>query len=103
MPNWEGSNRKQELPANWRELRRKVATRAGFRCQGIVDGQRCANRGSHCDHIERGMDHSVENLQWLCPDCHNRKSGREGAQARAPLKRPPERHPGLRMFFQPPH
>lgn len=96
MPNWAGSDRRLQLPANWRELRVKVATRAGWRCQNVIGGSRCSRVGSHCDHIRPGMDHGLENLQWLCPPCHNRKSGAEGAAGRVPLRRPAETHPGLR-------
>lgn len=102
MPNWIGSDRKSELPSNWRELRRKVALRAGWRCQNFVDGARCDRPGSHCDHIEPGQDHSLNNLRWLCPPCHNTKSGREGALARPRLNRAPEPHPGLRPHTPPP-
>ncbi|MET0701659.1 MAG: HNH endonuclease signature motif containing protein [Mycobacterium sp.] len=96
MANWQNSDRRQRLPPDWRLLRRKVAMRANWRCQGIIDGSRCGKPGSHCDHILRGDDHSMANLQWLCPDCHNSKSGREGAEARPRLARPAEAHPGLK-------
>lgn len=96
MPGWQGSNRRAELPPNWRKIRRAVAERANWRCQNTVGGLRCPNVGSHCDHIQRGNNHDLDNLRWLCPTCHNAKSGREGAQAKPPLHRPPEPHPGLR-------
>lgn len=103
MPNWEGSTRREQLPANWRQLRRIVAERAGWRCQNYTDADnRCPRQGSHCDHINRGNDHNLDNLRWLCPTCHNTKSGREGAEARPPLKRAKEAHPGLRVDFQAP-
>ncbi len=101
MPNWEGSQRKHQLPANWRELRTKVAQRAGWRCQNYLDGVRCTRPGSHCDHIRRGNNHSMDNLQWLCPPCHNTKSGKEGAAARPTERRPAEAHPGLRPVNAP--
>lgn len=103
MPNWEGSQRREQLPHNWRKLRMVVAQRAGWRCQNYVEGSRCERQGSHCDHIRPGNDHGLDNLRWLCPPCHLRKSGQEGAAGRPPLRRAPETHPGLRPAFRPPH
>ncbi len=97
VPGWQGSTRRDRLPGNWRQLRRLVQQRAGGRCENVIDGQRCQSTGSHCDHIDPGDNHSVANLQWLCPPCHLSKSGREGAVARPSLYRRAERHPGLRQ------
>lgn len=54
------------------------------------------------DHIipaaENGPD-TIDNAQWLCTHCHNRKTRSEatrGRQRRAQRgRRPTERHPGL--------
>jgi 5-methylcytosine-specific restriction enzyme A len=101
VPNWEGSDRRDRLPDNWRELRVIVAQRAAWRCQNYIDGNRCQREGRHCDHIRRGDDHCLANLQWLCPPCHNSKSGREGALAQS-VTREREPHPGLRPAFRAP-
>lgn len=92
---WEGSNRRAELPPNWDELRAATRDRAGGRCQAVDDGIRCPLPGTDCDHIKPGSDHCLANLQWLCATHHARKSAREGALARIPLRRPAEPHPGI--------
>lgn len=93
---WRGSNRRLRLPSNWQELRAEVRERAGGRCELIGDdGRRCPLAGRDCDHIIRGEDHSLANLQWLCPGHHSSKSGQEGAAARPRERRPAEKHPGL--------
>lgn len=103
MPgHWEGSNRGQRLPSNWPQLREQVRTRAGGRCEATLrdTGERCPATGTDCDHKERGDNHALDNLQWLCPWHHNRKSSREGnAAPRKPKPshiRPAEQHPGRR-------
>lgn len=90
MP-WATSNRRQQLPPNWATLRKIVARRADGRCQNIIDGTRCPAPGTDCDHIHPGNNHDTSNLQWLCADCHTRKTIRE---RRPPRHRPQEPHPG---------
>jgi hypothetical protein len=93
---WAGSTRRGQLPPDWPQRRAFVRERAGGRCQDINDdSERCPLPGTDCDHIRPGQDHSYANLQWLCPGHHRVKSAREGAQARVPLHRPRERHPGI--------
>lgn len=66
-------------------------------CQAPADaGGICGRPGNQVDHVVAGDDHSLANLQVLCPDHHASKSGREGAAARPSLYRVRERHPGLR-------
>ncbi|MEU4221982.1 HNH endonuclease signature motif containing protein [Actinoplanes sp. NPDC026623] len=72
-----------------------VRDRAGGQCEAVERGMRCPAPGTDCDHVRPGNDHSYANLQWLCGPHHAVKSAREGAQARVPLHRPPERHPGI--------
>jgi 5-methylcytosine-specific restriction endonuclease McrA len=97
MPGWEGSTRKDRLPADWAERRRKVIKRDGGRCQHreIEHGLICGKLGNQVDHIVRGDDHSMSNLQVLCRGHHATKSAREGGQSFTPLRRPPEQHPAL--------
>lgn len=105
---WSTSTRSARLPDDWPKRRRQVSARAGGRCQGPTDPvtgrphpdlPRCASEGSECDHIIPGDDHRLDNLQWLCADCHQTKTSREAAEAarawRQRAKRPTERHPGL--------
>jgi 5-methylcytosine-specific restriction protein A len=96
VPNWEGSTRRDRLPPNWRKLRQLVLIRDRGVCQWRTEDVVCGRPANQVDHRVRGDDHRLDNLQLLCPDHHARKSGREGAAARPPLRREPERHPGLR-------
>ena len=97
---WASSDRASRLPADWQARRRAVARAAGGRCQAIMsDGSRCRWPGSECDHIVRGDDHDLSNLQWLCHWHHAQKTHREAVQARldkqaAAARRRMESHPG---------
>lgn len=74
MAGWQGSGRREELPANWPSLRRQALVRDGYRCQ------LCGARASEVDHVKRGNNHDLSNLRSLCYGCHLSKSGREGAR-----------------------
>ena len=95
---WAGSTRKARLPADWEQRRVATRDRAGGRCEGIsLHGEprwhvpTCTGIGAECDHDKRGDDHRLENLRWLSPPCHRRKT-----QAEAPRRqRQPEQHPGV--------
>lgn len=97
---WASSDRASRLPADWQARRRAVAARAGGRCQAIMsDGSRCRWPGTECDHIARGDNHDLSNLQWLCHWHHAQKTRREAVQARrdkqaAAERRRMESHPG---------
>jgi 5-methylcytosine-specific restriction enzyme A len=92
---WAGSTRRERLPANWEsQIRPAVLARDGYRCQ-IRYSDVCVGAATDADHIERGDDHRMENLQAACGPCHQRKSSQEGAAARPRLHRPPEQHPAL--------
>lgn len=99
MPGWAGSTRRDRLPANWRQLREQVKARAAGQCEHTTNGTRCTAAGNQCDHIVRGDDHSLSNLQWLCEPHHREKSSSEGGRAarrpRRSTRREPEAHPGL--------
>lgn len=103
MPQWEGSDRRQRLPANWPTLRRRVLRRDGGRCTALDRaGARCAEPATDVDHIVAGDDHREANLTSLCGWHHQRKSSREGAAALAAKRRRiakrfqrTEAHPGL--------
>lgn len=95
---WESSDRRLRLPSDWQERRQFVAARASYRCEAMLnDGTRCPAMGTDCDHVVRGDNHDVSNLQWLCQWHHKRKTNNEAAAARLSKKKseykPP--HPGL--------
>lgn len=80
-------------------------TRDRFTCQWRVGAGICGARASHADHVNPdGPQDDLSNLQALCPNHHNHKTGREAGRAAGALrsriaaarKRPAERHPGLR-------
>lgn len=102
MPgNWEGSNRRAQLPPNWyTEIRPAILQRDGHRCtERLRDGSRCTEPGTDVDHIGDPHNHQHDNLRLLCGWHHNKKSSAQGNAARLrppPLRRPPEAHPGLR-------
>ncbi|MEU9400643.1 HNH endonuclease signature motif containing protein [Streptomyces sp. NPDC048242] len=87
---WATSNRRKRLPANWEKLRQRVIRRAGGRCQAALldTGQRCDYPGTDVDHIVRGDDHALTNLQLLCRWHHKEKTQAESAAARALKPRP---------------
>lgn len=93
------SPRKARLPDDWElNYRKPVMRRAKGLCQ--IKGPRCIHRATQVDHIHRGDDHRLDNLQAACRSCHADKSAQEGVQARSTKKRSglrsPERHPGRR-------
>ncbi|OKI45100.1 HNH endonuclease [Micromonospora sp. CB01531] len=103
MPNWQNSDRRDRLPPNWDAIRKRVLKRDGYRCRATnVYGERCDERAVDVDHIKRDDDHSEDALQSLCEWHHDKKSGAEGARARAAIRRRhaqkfrrTEGHPGL--------
>lgn len=102
MP-WSTANkspRAARLPPDWRRRRAHVLRRDGYRCQARdYLGALCGEPANQCDHMVRGDDHSLANLQALCEWHHRRKTAQEGgrasARARVPREREPERHPGF--------
>ena len=96
MMAWSTSNRRKELPKNWEAIRRRVFRRDRGLCQ--IGDPGCRGIASEVDHIDRGTDHSLPNLQAVCTPCHARKTRAEAAAARAAKpneKRTAEDHPGL--------
>lgn len=97
---WEGSTRKQRLPADWRARRAEADRRNPRRiCHwcGLPGGD-------DLDHKKPGDDHSPDNLDWIHGarsvaegvsqrNCHQEKSSQEGHAARIRVSRPPEQHP----------
>lgn len=79
---WRGSQRREELPPNWHQLREAVKRRAGGQCEHLEDSLRCPNAGTDCDHALDRHDHRLSALQWLCADHHKMKTQREAIEGR---------------------
>lgn len=103
MPKWQNSSRRDRLPSNWPQIRKRILRRDGKVCQWrLEDGGKCLAPATDVDHIRAGDDHSDGNLRSLCYDHHKFKSSQEGAQALAKKRRQiskrfvrSEDHPGL--------
>jgi 5-methylcytosine-specific restriction protein A len=102
VPNWEGSTRNSRLPTHWAAIRARVLKRDGHQCTHTENGVRCDRPATDVDHIIANDDHSFGNLQSLCSEHHDSKSGREGAAAMHKRRREisqrfrrTEGHPGL--------
>ena len=76
-----------------------VLQEADFVCELRIEGV-CVGWATEVDHINRGDDHSRENLRAACRRCHAKKSSAEGHARKRELrelrKRRVERHPGQR-------
>lgn len=97
MPgNWEGSQRRDELPADWAAIRQIVILRDRGRCRWIESNARCPAPGTDVDHVGDKLDHSPANLRLLCSAHHNRRSSAQGnAAQRARRLRNVESHPAF--------
>lgn len=96
MTGWKGSTRASRLPSNWRsEIRLRILARDPV-CRLAYPGV-CTGVSVEVDHRNPGDDHSDENLQGLCHECHAEKTKREAATARWRFRerRPIPKHPGL--------
>jgi 5-methylcytosine-specific restriction protein A len=91
---WSTSDRHSRLPPGWSKIRAAVLKKQPT-CQ--INGPSCTYVSTQADHIVAGDDHSMGNLQGVCYPCHATKSSTEGHTAKPTRRRPPERHPGLRV------
>jgi 5-methylcytosine-specific restriction protein A len=79
---WAGSDRRSRLPKNWSSITAAVKRRDRYTCQAC-GGTRCGNRNLEVDHITRGDDHRMTNLQTLgAKPCHTDKTTREATEGR---------------------
>lgn len=98
---WKNSNRRNELPSNWQQLRIQVLIRDGYQCTFIDEAstRRCEKHATDVDHIVHGNDHTLRNLRALCQWHHKKKTSMEGNQS--PMRRstsnsrPKPAHPGI--------
>lgn len=89
-----GGSRRSPLPANWSQLRAMCFHRDGYRCVATtLQGERCPERATDCDHIGPHDDHSLSNLRSLCHRHHALITARQAAAARPRRNRPKEQHP----------
>lgn len=95
------SDRSERLPADWARRRQAVLKR----CGGVCEVPECQDRATDVDHVKRGDNHDLANLQGLCRHHHALKSSAEGNEQqrinRQRINRPAEQHPGL-IGFEPP-
>lgn len=95
---WSSSRRRDRLPTDWPARVARVKARAKGKCQAREHVRGCSGIGTDCDHIRRGDDHSLDNLQWLSGPCHVAKTAAENIADReawaAMRVRPAEGHPG---------
>lgn len=98
---WDSSERARELPPDWSRRRLRVLRRAEWTCEATRSdtGRRCWSPATDVDHIIRGRDHHLENLQALCGWHHLLKTAVEAATGRVIARR--SRYPHLR-HRQPP-
>lgn len=99
---WDGG---YDLPRHWPEVRRRVLRRdpVCMLCErepSTVADHKVNRASTDRDWSKiRLMDH-VALCQGLCKGCHDRKTARESAagkaKIRAAVRRPAERHPGMR-------
>ncbi len=97
MGEWGKSRRLSPLPPDWQRIRRRVLERDLGVCQLRMEG--CTVRATEVDHIGDRDDHSDGNLRAVCKRCHGRRTGQQAGRLSPtkfrPIKRPPEKHPGL--------
>ena len=85
---WETSNRREDLPSNWKAIRLKVLKRDSYRCQGrFSDGKPCDRKAEEVDHIGDKRNHSLSNLRSLCSWHHGKRTSAQGHAANAKLKK----------------
>ena len=94
---WTNSNRRNELPPDWRRRREVVIRREGGQCQAMSqitdwgtilhDGVRCERPGVEVNHTYRA-NHDPRSLELLCAAHHRIETQRQSAEARARMKAP---------------
>ena len=104
MSAWQNSNRRERLPADWPKRQRRILKRDHHQCQTYDKhtGRFCLESARQVDHKIPGDNHDESNLEAICDWHHDRKSSREGNDARRKKMRQinsrfreSEQHPGL--------
>lgn len=71
----------------WRQIRELVKSRARGLCEQCRKVGKY-NIGTDCDHIKAkalGGTDALDNLQWLCRQCHEAKTARETTGGSIPM------------------
>ena len=103
---WSGNsatNRSEELPDNWDQIRADVLRRDEGRCVWLLpgSGDRCPNPAVVVDHIGSSHVHEKWNLRSLCDPHNDKRTALQGAKEAAarralpPRRRKNQEHPGL--------
>jgi 5-methylcytosine-specific restriction protein A len=93
---WAGSNRRDELPSDWKKIRGRILARDGYQCTHVRydTGRRCTETlNLEVDHIGDKDDHDPANLRVLCRYHHGQRTARQGAEGRRRQARPTRRRP----------
>src|SRR5688500_7747632 len=100
---WETSDRRAQLPDDWKARVAAVWKRDGGRCRWLLpkSGKRCPRPGADVDHRYGHHRHDIADRWLLCRVHHDQKTQREAAAGRRTKKRPGRRrkrvepHPGI--------
>lgn len=102
MPGWQGSDRRERLPADWHITQPRILERDRHQCRHVRSdtGRECGAHARQVDHRVPGDDHSDANLFAICDWHHAQKSGREGGTASGKARRAKRdeakpQHPGV--------
>jgi len=98
---WEGSDRRERLPADWPARRAKQLQIDGGRCTWrLPSGARCPRPATDVDHKYEMADRHEpgRDLQSLCAHHHGKKTAVAAARFKRERRqkrfRPAEEHPG---------
>lgn len=79
---WSQSQRRSELPDDWREIRQRILERDGYQCTFPDDtGERCTAVATDVHHTGDKHDHRDEHLASACSPHHKRQTGKDGRAA----------------------
>jgi len=95
---WNTSNRRNELPPDWRHRKHAVHQRDNWTC--IDCGHHDpTGRTLECDHTANRHNHELHTLATRCHTCHTRRTQAQAAAARTQRSRQRPQHqphPGLK-------
>lgn len=82
---WESSQRRESLPSNWSQIRKRILKRDGDRCTASMrDGSRCpTTTGLEVHHTGKANDHREHLLTVLCSWHHAKETAEQSRKAKA--------------------